>query len=157
MEAFGEAGRALGNATIAFHEAVAERLGLHITDHKALGVLFDDGPMPAGRLGERIGLTTGSVTAMVDRLEKAGYVRRERDPGDRRKVVVTPIRDAEREAKIDALFGHMRRAFAKNLPGYGDEDLRLIVDFLGRSVAALREATAGVRTDDGTHAPETQP
>lgn len=157
MEMFGEAGRALSNATIAFHEAVAERLGLHITDHKALGILFDEGPMPAGRLGELIGLTTGSVTAMVDRLERAGYVRRERDPFDRRKVVVTPVRDAAREAKIQALFGHMRRAFAKHLPEYSEAETRLILDFVRRSVVALREATANVNAEADVDRPHTPP
>jgi len=138
---FAEAGRELSNATIAFHDAVAKRLGLHITDHKALGYLFERGPMPAGRLGELTGLTTGSVTAMIDRLERRGYVRRERDPADRRKVIIAPTDDAAKHEGIRALFGPLQRAFDRHLPSYTEEDQRLIRDFMERNVAALREAT----------------
>lgn len=147
MEVFAESGRELSTATIAFHGAVAERLGLHITDHKALGILHEHGPMPAGRLGELTGLTTGSVTALIDRLEAAGYVSRERDPDDRRKVIVAPALDDARLREIQGLFGHLVRAFAKHLPEYSDEEAQLIVDFTRRSVAALREATASLRTE----------
>jgi DNA-binding MarR family transcriptional regulator len=147
-EWFADAGRALSDATIAFHESVAARLGLHITDHKALGALFRSGPLPAGRLAEMMGLTTGSVTAMVDRLERAGYVRRERDPGDRRRVIVVPVADPDRHAEIQALFVHLNRAFAEHLPAYAEAEKRLIVDFMERNVRALRQATAAVRTGD---------
>ncbi|HEX6938579.1 MAG TPA: MarR family transcriptional regulator [Longimicrobiales bacterium] len=149
LEAFGEAGRALSNATIAFHEAIADRLGLHITDHKALGILLDRGPLPAGQLAEILGLTTGAVTALTDRLERAGYVRRERDPEDRRKVLVAPVRDAARDAEIHSLFEPMTRALARHLPAYDEEQRALLLDFIHRAVAALREATREVRVGAG--------
>ncbi|HEX7119356.1 MAG TPA: MarR family transcriptional regulator [Longimicrobiales bacterium] len=146
LQRFDDVGHALSNATIAFHEAVADRLGLHITDHKALRILYGGGPISAGRLGEHLGLTTGAVTALVDRLEQAGYVRRERDPADRRRVLVAPIRDAAREAKVRSLFEPLQRALARHLPDYDETEWRLIMDFIDRAVEALREATHEVRS-----------
>ena len=74
--------------TIMFHQAVADVLGLHITDHKCLDLLHRFGAMPAGRLGELTGLTTGAVTGIIDRLEQAGYARRANDPKDRCRTIV---------------------------------------------------------------------
>jgi DNA-binding MarR family transcriptional regulator len=66
-----------------------EEVGLNATDLAALCLLLLHGPTPAGRLAELTGLTTGGVTGLVDRLEQGGFVRREVDPGDRRKVIVS--------------------------------------------------------------------
>src|SRR3974390_983917 len=68
-----------------FHESIAQAAGLHATDVKALRLLGNDA-LPAGRLAELIGLTGASTTALIDRLESAGYVVRERNSADRRKV-----------------------------------------------------------------------
>src|ERR671936_1321222 len=87
--------------TIMFHEAVADVLGLHITDHKCLDLIYRFGAMPAGRLAELTGLTTGAVTGIIDRLEKAGYVRRTNDPKDRRRTIIEPIRNSRLDRKIE--------------------------------------------------------
>src|SRR5215470_10658835 len=76
---------------ILFHQAVADRLGLHVSDLRCLTILYETGSVSAGELGERTGLTTGAVTRMIDRLERTGYVRREPDPADRRRVIVSPV------------------------------------------------------------------
>ena len=70
-----------------FHDAVARRLGLHSTDEKVLR-LFGDKALTAGDLVAYTGLTGAAVTALVDRLERLGYVTRERDSGDRRKIAI---------------------------------------------------------------------
>ncbi|MGI0044971.1 MAG: MarR family winged helix-turn-helix transcriptional regulator, partial [Nitrososphaeraceae archaeon] len=80
--------REMSTETIMFHQAVADTLGLHITDHKCLDLIHYYGAMPAGRLGELTGLTSGAVTGTIDRLEQAGYVRRVNDPKDRRRTIV---------------------------------------------------------------------
>src|SRR5579859_730322 len=67
-----------------------EEVGLNATDLASLCLLLLHGPAPAGRLAELTGLTTGGVTGLVDRLEQGGFVRREVDPGDRRKVIISP-------------------------------------------------------------------
>ena len=76
--------------SVMFSQAVADKVGLHSTDNECLDFLILNGPSTAGQLAKYTGLTTGAVTAMVDRLIKAGYVRREHSEEDRRKVLVIP-------------------------------------------------------------------
>src|SRR5690349_15820511 len=78
------AGRRLSTATIMFHQAVADRLGLNLTDHKCVDLLLLNGPLTAGELASLTALTTGAITAALDRLERGGFVKREDDPEDRR-------------------------------------------------------------------------
>lgn len=120
--------------SVLFSHAVAERLGMHPTDLETLGFLYDEGPVPAGRLAELTGLTTGAVTRMIDRLERAGYVRREPDPHDRRRVIVRPL--SEQRSKLGPLFEGMRRAMEELCARYSDEQLALILDFVSRADAA---------------------
>src|SRR2546427_10347158 len=84
LAALNEAARRQSTATVLFHAAVAERLGLSATDHKYADLIARQGPMTAGELADRAGLTTGAITGVLDRLEQAGGGRRERDPHDRR-------------------------------------------------------------------------
>jgi DNA-binding MarR family transcriptional regulator len=82
-------------ANVVLHnQAVAQRLGLGGSDSQFLSLLQLHGPLTPGKLAELTGLTTGTVTGVIDRLERAGYVRRERDAGDRRKVLVTQVPEA---------------------------------------------------------------
>ncbi|MEU3985826.1 helix-turn-helix domain-containing protein [Streptomyces sp. NPDC026672] len=77
-----------------FNQAVADHLGLHPTDLQCLNLLtLETDPVTTGRVAELTGLTTGSATRLVDRLERAGYVVRHRDTTDRRRVLVTPVPD----------------------------------------------------------------
>lgn len=82
-------------ASVVLHnQAVAQRVGLGGSDSQFLNLLGLHGPLTPGRLAELSGLTTGTVTGVIDRLERAGFVRRERDAGDRRKVLVTMVAEA---------------------------------------------------------------
>src|SRR5690349_17610271 len=75
---------------VLFQDAVARSVGLNSTDLQAVGLLMSSGPATPGELAVRTGLTAGgAVTAMIDRLERAGYVNRARDENDRRRVIVT--------------------------------------------------------------------
>ena len=130
---------------ILFHQAVADRLGLHISDLRCLNVLLEAGSLPAGEIGERTGLTTGAVTRMVDRLERAGYVRREADPGDRRRVIVSPV--AEQMARIGPMYAGMAAAWANAMSDYDEEQLAVILALFDRlheitrvEIARLRDA-----------------
>src|SRR3982751_5981610 len=76
--------------SVMFSQVVADKVGLHSTDNKCLDFLILNGPSTAGQLAKYTGLTTGAVTAMVDRLIKAGFVRRQHSEEDRRKVVIIP-------------------------------------------------------------------
>src|ERR671929_1333638 len=104
IQAINDKFREMSTETIMFHQAVGDVLGLHITDHKCLDLIYRFGAMPAGRLAELTGLTTGAVTGIIDRLEEAGYVRRANDPKDRRRTIVEPIRNKKLERKIETIF-----------------------------------------------------
>jgi DNA-binding MarR family transcriptional regulator len=109
-----------------------EQVGVNPTDLGALCLLLLHGPAPAGRLAELTGLTTGAVTGVIDRLETGGFVRREVDPADRRKVIVVP--DAERvDRDLFPHFPSLQRAAAPQLyDDYSITELGLISEFLSR-------------------------
>jgi DNA-binding MarR family transcriptional regulator len=126
-----------------FSAAVAERLGLAGTDVECLEVLQDEGRLTVGRLAELTGLTTGSATRMIDRLEQAGYVRRVPDPTDRRRVLVEAI--AGLEVKFGALHDSIARAQMEVIDAYDDGQLRLLTDFLRRSGEVALAETVKMR------------
>jgi len=140
-----ELGRELSTWTILFHQAVAERLGLNVTDHKCLDFLGREGAVTAGRLAEVSGLTTGAVTGVIDRLEKAGFVRREEDPSDRRRVLIRPAPGAER--RIAPLFASLRKKMGKVSARFSDAQLDVIADFLRSCIAVMREETHRMRAE----------
>src|ERR1700744_4052001 len=98
-----------------FHEAVAKTIGLHSTDEKVLRLLGSDA-MTAGDLVSHTGLTGAAVTALVDRLIKFGYVTRERDANDRRKVVIRAVN--AKLSDINQLYGGLRSALQALLSKY---------------------------------------
>src|SRR5437762_9162768 len=116
---------------ILFHQAVADRLGLHVSDLRCLNILLEAGSIPAGEIGERTGLTTGAVTRMVDRLERAGYVRREPDPADRRRVIVSPV--AEQMTRIGPRYTVMAVAWGRAGDDYDDDHLTVMPALLHRA------------------------
>jgi len=143
LDELNQAGRRLSTATILFHQAVADRLGLHPTDHKCIDLLASAGATTAGELAEATGLTTGAITGVIDRLEAAGFVRREDDPKDRRRVILRLV--AKRYRDIARLFEPFGAAFAELGARYSERELATIVDFMTRSGLVLREATRGLR------------
>lgn len=84
---------ALIAGSVATHEAVADRLGINSTDLRCLGLATSEPGLTPTRLAELAGLTTGAITGVLDRLERAGFVRREADPADRRRLRVRLIPD----------------------------------------------------------------
>ena len=144
--AVGREFRQFSLATILFHQAIADRLGVHVTDHKCAELLLLGGPMTAGELAQRTGLTTGAVTGVIDRLEKAGLVRRVKDTGDRRRVVIEPF--AERiEKEIAGLFGPIGRAMADLCSQFSTGDLDVIRDFTARFHAIVDKETWKLREE----------
>ena len=119
-------------------QAAADRIGINATDLNCLNILSFRGQMTAGELARATGLTTASITGVVDRLEEAGYVTRERDPHDRRRVVVKLVLDrAMRD--VATLFLPMMRAWREMAARYSDDELRFIVDYYARVEQVLRE------------------
>lgn len=133
--------QAFSGRLILFHSAVAESLGLHATDLRALRLLAEK-PMTAGALGEGLRLTGAAITALIDRLEKACYVSRDRDAVDRRKVTIH-LR-AERLREIDEAYGGIQARMSKLLSTYSEEEFSVIADYLERTTQALADATAGM-------------
>ena len=117
--------------------AAADKIGINATDLNCLNILSFSGRMTAGELARATGLTTASITGVIDRLEEAGYVTRERDPHDRRRVVVQVV--LEKALKdVASVFRPMIRDWQEVAAHYSDDELRLIVDFYGRMEEVFR-------------------
>jgi DNA-binding MarR family transcriptional regulator len=144
------AGRQMSTSAIMLHQAVADRLGLHPTDHKCADLLCMNGPMTAGELAERTGLTTGAITGVIDRLEAAGYVRREADPADRRRVVVRVI--PKRLRRVGRLFEPLAAAMVELCARYTDRELATILDFMTQSREVTHRVTVRLRGKTGSGA-----
>jgi DNA-binding MarR family transcriptional regulator len=129
---------------VLFNQAVGDRLGMNSTDLQCLNILSETGPVAAGRLAEATGLTTGAVTGVIDRLERAGYAWRERDPNDKRRVIVHPLPERAR-GEIGPLYASIGRSFAEMCSRYDEGELALILDFVTRSHPLNREETARLR------------
>ncbi|MFI9816653.1 MarR family transcriptional regulator [Saccharothrix variisporea] len=129
-------GRELSTAVVAFHEAVGARLRVGAVDQRALGVLAAHGPMTAGDLAKRINLTPGAVTGVVDRLEDAGLARRDPDPQDRRRVVVSAVRGV-----FGDVFDGLSKAMDELTASYTPEQQAVIEDWVVRTIEVLKEQT----------------
>jgi DNA-binding MarR family transcriptional regulator len=126
-----------------FGQTVAVRFGLSESDIEALEVLIDTGASTAGRLSELMGLTTGAVTRVIDRLEQAGYVRRIPDPTDRRRVIVELI--PEKMQAVEATMARVGDKGASELGRYSDAELAVINDFLTRMATITRDEANALR------------
>src|SRR6201990_3095550 len=126
MEELEHAVRRSSALGVIFGQTVASRVGISSSDLECLDFLNLEGRVTAGRLAEVTGLTTGAITGVVDRLEKAGFVRRERDADDRRKVLVKFQPGAER--RIMPLFKPMERASMAALESYSDKELAFLLE-----------------------------
>jgi DNA-binding MarR family transcriptional regulator len=136
-----------------FGQTVAIRFGLSESDIEALEVLIDSGAATAGRLSDLMGLTTGAVTRVIDRLEQAGYVRRVPDPTDRRRVIVQLI--PERIAAIEATMARVGDKSATEIGHYSEAELQVINDFLTRMEDITREEANALRGDQRSAADAT--
>lgn len=135
-----EHGREISLLTVLFHNAAAARLGITSTDQKCLDVIARggrEGPVTAGRVAEMTGLSTGAITGVLDRLEKARFIRREKDPADRRQVVVRVLPD--RNSEIEAIFGPFARSWSDTAEQFSDADLEVVERFQLIAVAMLKK------------------
>jgi DNA-binding MarR family transcriptional regulator len=118
--------------TVLLHHTTASKAGLNVTDAQCLNALSLDGPQTPGRLARMMGITTGgAITAVIDRLEKAGFVKRSRDPDDRRRVIVELVpENADRFARY---FDPIAEEFAEHLSGYSDAELHALSAYMRHS------------------------
>ncbi|POX43815.1 MarR family transcriptional regulator [Streptomyces sp. Ru71] len=130
-----------------FNQAVADHLRLHPTDVQCLNLLaLEEGPVTTGRIAELTGLTTGSATRLVDRLEKAGYVRRERDATDRRKVLVVTV--PERIAEFGRMWDRLGGGWYALFDDLDEAELGVIVEHMRRTTRFGAEQVARLRAGD---------
>jgi len=134
-----ELGRELSTTSIFFHQAIATKLGINVTDTRCFELMsrYAQGPLTAGDIARHAGLTTGAVTGILDRLEKAGLVERFRDASDRRKVFVRPCMEALQ--RVGRLYQGLAAASLKHASRYSTKELELIQDYLEGSLRILRD------------------
>jgi MarR family transcriptional regulator, organic hydroperoxide resistance regulator len=145
LSEFMRSGRTSSRLSVMFRHAVAARLGLTVTDMECLDFLMDAGSASAGQLAEQTNLTTGAITGMIRRLERAGYVTAERDPADRRRVVVTPVPDrVEDGVRLYASYG---RAVTEVVGRYDTDELRLLARHYDEMSAVYAAQLSALRTD----------
>ncbi|MGA2007156.1 MAG: MarR family transcriptional regulator [Solirubrobacteraceae bacterium] len=115
-------------ATDRFDQAVADAIGVNRTDLRCLDTLEREGPIAAGRLAEAMGLTSGAITTVLDRLEQAGYARRSRDSSDRRRVLVetTPLVRELTHRFFDSHVALSERLFHR----YDQREIELLLEFV---------------------------
>jgi DNA-binding MarR family transcriptional regulator len=152
-ELMGALNRAMRDASgqgVLYSQAVALRLGINSTDLECLDVIVMRGPVAAGELARATGLTTGAITGVIDRLDRAGLAKREHDPADRRKVLVRAQPAVAR--RVAPQFGPMEQAAMAALAPYDDKELALLLDFFERAHEAAVAAMAALGAE--TAAPE---
>ena len=116
--------------SILFNQTVADRFGLRLTDTQCLNMLDLLGPVTPKRLAEYTGLTTGGVTVLLDRLERAGYIKREAHPSDRRRLLV---RVNPRKLKaVHAMYAGIHKEMASIFNETSDAELQAVAKFLAR-------------------------
>jgi DNA-binding MarR family transcriptional regulator len=124
--------------TVTNMQVIATRAGINMVDIQCLSMLALDGPSTPSQIAETMAIGKGgAVTAMIDRLEKAGYLRRTRDPHDRRKVLVEAVLDGQPFQRLAELFQPAATAFGDVLADYTDEQIELLVDYAERNNAAF--------------------
>ena len=148
LDSLEEQSRELSTRTVIFHHLIGERLGLNPTDHKCLDVIIRNRtPMTASQLAEETGLSTGAITGVVDRLEKAGYVKRKRDQNDRRLVFIKVLTDRAL-VKLSPIFDPIKQASRNLYSKYSDEELAIILDFVINCNKMTQEITANMKENN---------
>jgi DNA-binding MarR family transcriptional regulator len=130
---------------VLFQDAVARTGGLNASDLQAVGLLLSEGPATPGELASRLGLTAGgAITAMIDRLERAGYVSRTRDASDRRKVIVSAIPETL-FARVGPIYEGVTARWNEYLATLTDEQLDFANEFVARAAAFNRDEAEALR------------
>jgi DNA-binding MarR family transcriptional regulator len=127
----------------------ADRIGINATDLNCLNIVALTGRMTAGELAQQTGLSTASITGVLDRLEDGGFVRRVRDPHDRRLVIIE-LAAGPGLSKIGPTFGPVVKAWRATAASYSDDELRLLLEFQGKVEEIMRAQLARLRGADTT-------
>jgi DNA-binding MarR family transcriptional regulator len=134
----------LGTSIEAMRNAAAPHVGLNKTDLRALAFIVRSAGLTAGQLAERLSVTTGAITGVLDRLERSGHAVRSSDEEDRRRVVVWPTEKGRREE--GAMFLGLRSDIFRILSCYSERDLATVEDFIDRALDVMVRRAAELRT-----------
>lgn len=127
--------RGFGSRSILHQQAIVQSLGIPANDYISIDLLNELGPLTAGELADKTGLSTGTITALIDRLEKIGYARREKDPNDRRRVIIVPTYEDKEEIK--KAYQPLDMAMQELGQEYSEKELQIINQFLSQAVSVL--------------------
>jgi len=140
--------RRVGSIMQLLGQVSADRIGINATDLNCLNIVALTGHMTAGELARQTGLTTASITGVLDRLEEGGFVRRERDPHDRRRVIVN-LGAGPGLREIGPTFGPLVKAWRATAAGYSDQELHLLLEFQRQLEEIMRAQLARLRGEGG--------
>jgi len=124
---------------------VSAHVALNDVDLDCLDLINRHGPLSPSALARRAGLHPATITGILDRLERGGWVARDRDPSDRRAVAVRALRD--RNAELFGLYAGMNASMDEICAGYTGSELEVLADFLRRTAGAGRDATDDLAGD----------
>jgi DNA-binding MarR family transcriptional regulator len=133
-------GEIYSTETALFHQTAASKLGLGVSDMKTLSILLREGPQSAGQIAERLSLTSGAVTSVINRLESRRFVTRKPDAKDGRKVVVAP--NTDQLAESNAVYASIGLAFESLHQSYTVQERAFLVRYHKDAIAVLKEQTA---------------
>jgi len=125
------------------NDAVGSHVALLPGDLEALDMIGRDGPMAPRDISAATGIHPATLTGMLDRLERGGWLRRRPDPADRRKLIVEAA--SERGGELARRYAPMAKALGQLCSGYSDQELAIVVDFLEQAADAGSRAAAEVR------------
>ncbi|WP_158970857.1 MarR family winged helix-turn-helix transcriptional regulator [Chachezhania sediminis] len=128
-----------------YGSVLAGKLAMHQTDLECLFIITLGTDVTPGQLAQETGLTSGAITGVIDRIERAGYIRRVRDTGDRRRVFLEPV--WPRIEEIRAINRRANRAWLDELARYSDAELDVLLDFADRNYHAAINATVALRKE----------
>jgi DNA-binding MarR family transcriptional regulator len=137
-----DAARGLSGDFDKLSQAVSEKTGLSSAELLAMDLIARDGPVTAGRLARELTLTTGAITGLIDRLERAGLAERTSDPTDRRRVLV---KATARERHIRELYGPLAQGLSRIVEGYSVRDRRTLLDFVQKMRALLADTAESIQ------------
>ncbi len=138
-------GREMATAVITFHETLARRAGMSAAETRCLGVLARMQVATPGQLAQATGLTTGAITGIVDRLEKAGYARREPNPNDRRSLLIRPVNQEKFNQILGPFYESLRTSMTEMASRYSIEQLEVIGRYLEDTTAVLTSETTKLK------------
>ncbi len=138
-------GRLLATAVVLFYETLARAAGMTAAESRCLSVVSREGSITPGELARESGLTTGAITGIVDRLEKAGWVRRAQNPADRRSVLVHSVPNAEPEVVLRPAYAALRQDMTALRDTFTPEEQHVVNRYLREAIRILDLQTEALR------------